>query len=341
MKRFLFALAMLMPVSTAFAAEPPGLVLREINAPHHGRTMEMAVWYPAEGGTQTIFAENPVFVGGMVRKDAKPLTGKYPVIVLSHGMGGSYMSLNWLATGLAERGAVVIAVNHPNGWFKDRNAGKMFNHWTRVEDLQAALGNVLADKALGGSIDTSRIYAAGFSYGGWTALSIAGVTSKPEGSIAYCAAAGERSHNCTDLLSEGFDPAKLDREKWTASYKDARISAVAAIDPGLTWKLSAEDVRDVAQDKVLLIGLGTGTDRLYATDTSAKGSNFESLVPGAKVELLAPGYHFTAMPICKPEGEAMLAAEKDDPVCTEPAGGDRKAMHDKMIGLIAQHFELD
>ncbi|MFN0193608.1 MAG: alpha/beta hydrolase family protein [Aestuariivirga sp.] len=341
MKRFLFALAMLMPVSTVFAAEPPGLLLRKVNAPHHGRNMDMAVWYPGEGGTQTTFAENPIFVGDLVRQDAKPLPGKHPVIVLSHGMGGGYLSMNWLATRLAARGAVVVAVNHPNGWFKDRDPKKMFDHWTRVQDLQVALDSVLADKALAAVVDPSRIYMAGFSFGGWTALSIAGVTADPEGSVAYCSAAGERSHNCMDLKTFGIDPAKGDTASWTASYKDARIKAVVAIDPGLTWKLGTEDVRDVEQDKLLIIGLGTGPDRHYATDTTPLGSNFEALVPDAKVEVLAPATHFTAMPVCKAEGEAFLAAEKDDPVCTDPAGGNRKAMHDKMVALIAQHFGLN
>lgn len=339
MKRFVLALSLLLPVQ-AFAADAPGLVTEDIDAVHHGRKMQTAIWYPASAGTETLFADNPVFQGGPVLKDAPPAPGKHPIVLLSHGMGGSYLSLNWLASGLVSRGAIVISVNHPNGAFNDRDPGKMFNHWTRVQDLEAALDHVLTDQRFAGVADPSRIYAAGFSFGGWTALSIAGVTGKPEGSVAYCAAAGERSHNCTDLETYGLDFAKVDRPKWTASYKDPRIRAVAAIDPGLTWELTADNVLDVKQGSMLLIGLGTGTDRLYATDTSARGSNFEGLVPGAKVEVLAPGYHFTAMPICKPEGEAILAAEKDDPVCSEPAGGDRKAAHDRMIALIAQHFGL-
>jgi predicted dienelactone hydrolase len=340
MKRFLFALTMLVPLQAAAANEAPGLITREIAAAHHGRSMEMAIWYPGAGGSEKTFAENPVFEGGMVRLDATPRTGKFPVVLLSHGMGGSFLSLNWLASGLAERGAVVVAVNHPNGWFRDRNPAKMFDHWTRAQDLQAALDSVMADKVFAGVIDPSRIYATGFSFGGWTALSLGGVTADPDGSMAYCSAAGERSHTCTDLKTYGLDPAKIDHARWTANYKDARIEAVAAIDPGLTWKLSAGNVRDVQQDKLLLIGLGTGTDRLYATDTTAKGSNFESLVPAAKSVTIAPAFHFTAMPLCKPEGADLLAAEKDDPVCTDPPGTNRAAVHGRIIELLAKHFGL-
>ena len=340
MKHFLTTLAMLLPLHGALADEPPGLVTLEIFAPHHGRAMEMAVWYPGEDGKETVFAENPVFKGGMVRQGATPQPGKHPVVLLSHGMGGTYLSLNWLASGLSARGAVVVSVNHPNGWFRDRQPDKMFNHWTRAQDLQVALDSVLADKVFSGVIDPSRIYAAGFSFGGWTALSLGGVTASPDGNIAYCRAAGERSHNCTDLKTYGLDPAKIDRARWTASYKDVRIKAVAAIDPGLTWKLGAGNVRDLEQDKLLIIGLGNGADRHYATDTTEHGSDFENLVPQAKVEVLAPATHFTAMPLCTPKGADLLAADNDDPVCTDPPGTDRKAVHDRIIELLAQHFGI-
>lgn len=341
MKRLLLTLALLVPLQAAAADDAPGLLTREIPAPHHGRMMDLAVWYPGDGGKAMLFADNPVFRGGNVLEGARPRAGKHPVVLLSHGMGGTYLSLNWLASGLVAHGAVVVAVNHPNGSFRDRKPDKMFDHWTRAQDLQVALDQVLADPALSATIDPSRIYAAGFSFGGWTALSLAGVTGTPEGSESYCAAAGEGSHTCTDLKTYGFDLARIDRDRWTASYKDPRVQAVAAIDPGLTWNLSPADVRDVAQEKVLLIGLGTGEDRLYATDTSIKGSGFEALVPHAKVEHLAPANHFTAMPICKPEGAALLAEEKDDPVCTDPAGGNRQSVHDAIITLIARHFDLD
>ncbi len=334
-------LALLLSVGPALADDIPGLVEREVFAPHHNRQMDMAIWYPSDTGATETFAENPVFYGGEVRRNAPPLPGRHPIILLSHGMGGTYLSQNWLASGLAARGAIVISVNHPNGWFGDRKIDKMFDHWTRVQDLEMALDAVIADKTFAPVIDPSRIYATGFSFGGWTALSIAGVTASADGNIAYCSRAGARSHNCTDLSTFGVDPAKIDPVRWTASYKDDRIKAVAAIDPGLTWKLTAANVRNVAQDNLLLIGLGTGTDRLDATDTTATGSNFEALVPGAKVQVLAPAVHFTGMPLCKPEGVAILASEKDDPVCTDPAGTDRKAVHDEIIALIAGHFRLD
>lgn len=339
MKRILLALSLLLPLPVQ-AASPPGLVLESISAPHHGRNMDVAIWYPGTGGTETLFADNPVFQGGQVLQDAVPAPGKHPVILLSHGMGGSYLSLNWLASGLAAKGAIVISVNHPNGWFKDRKNAKLFNHWTRAQDLSTALDAVLADPRFAAAADKDRVYATGFSFGGWTALSFGGAIAGATGNKDYCKGAGTRTPFCTDLNTFNVNPAETEPALWRASQKDARIKAVAAIDPGLTWGMTPDDVKELDAANLLLIGLGSGTDRLYATDTSAKGSNFEALVPKAHVEVLAPAVHFTGMPICKPAGEAILAEEKDDPVCTDPAGGNRQAVHDQIISLISKHFGL-
>jgi predicted dienelactone hydrolase len=339
MKRFLFALALFVP-GQAMAAAAPGLITEDVNAPHHGRDMNVAIWYPGTGGNEQLFADNPIFQGGQVLLNATPSPGKHPVVLLSHGMGGSYLSLNWLASGLAAKGAIVVAVNHPNGWFKDRQIDKLFNHWTRAQDLSVALDAVLADTRFAGVIDKDRVYATGFSFGGWTALSLGGAIAGTNGSEDYCASAGERSHNCLDLKHFGVDPAKTQPALWRASYKDARVKAVAAIDPGLTWGMTADDVKDLDQSKLLLIALGTGPDQHYATDVTARGSNLVALVPEAHLEVMSPATHFTAMPICKPQGAAILAEEKDDPVCTDPAGTDRHAVHDKIIDLIGSHFGL-
>ena len=102
-----------------------------------------------------------------------------------------------------------------------------------------------------------------------------------------------------------------------------------------------ENVRDLEQKALLVIGLGTGKDQYYATDTSELGSNFDALVPQSQKVVLAPATHFTAMPLCTEKGAKILAEEKDDPVCTDPVGTDRKAAHAQITALIAKHFNLN
>lgn len=339
MKHVLIALAFLLPVNAALAADTVGLTRLDLPAAHHGRDVQTAIMYPASGGTETVLGENPVFFGTSVNEQAQALPGKYPVVLLSHGWGGNYLRMGWLARGLAAKGAVVVAVNHPNSTTGDLNYQSALNHWTRAQDLSAALDHVLQDPAFAAVIDPSRIYAAGYSYGGWTALSLAGLKGRAEGFDQYCRAAGDGSDFCRELKKAGVEISSFDRTKWHASYKDRRVAAAVAIDPGLTWGLTARDASEL-DVPVLLIGLGQGKDRLQATDTSAAGSNFEAVFPAAKVEHVAPAMHFTALGTCKPAGEAILIEEKDDPVCTDPPGTDRKAVQDRIISLLAKHFEL-
>lgn len=339
MKYLLVAFAWLIASNTAATADIVGLITSSIAVPHHDRAMDMSIMYPAEGGTETVLGENPVFFGTPVSEHAKPLPGKYPVILLSHGWGGNYIRMSWLSAGLAAKGAIVVAVNHPNSTTGDLNYQSALEHWTRAQDLTAALDHVMADPTFSAILDPTRVYAAGYSYGGWTALSIAGLKGRRAGFEQYCNAAGDGSDFCRELKAEGVEITAIDSAKYEASYKDKRIVSVAAIDPGLTWGLTISDVAEL-DVPVLLIGLGQGKDRLQATDTSAAGSNFESLPTAVTVEHIVPAMHFTALGICKPAGEAILIEEKDDPVCTDPPSTDRKAVLGKIIELLAKHFDL-
>ena len=91
-------------------------------------------------------------------------------------------------------------------------------------------------------------------------------------------------------------------------------------------------------DRVTLVGLGEGNDRLVATNFDASG--FAELLPGASILRLAPAFHFSALPLCKPKGAAILEEEGDDPVCSDPDGADRTALHGAIIDRLASDLEL-
>jgi predicted dienelactone hydrolase len=103
-------------------------------------------------------------------------------------MGGTARAQAWLGSALALRGAAVIAVNHPHSTWGDFDMSEGVNHWTRAADLSAALDALQADATFAGHIDTTRTMAAGFSFGGWTALSIGGVTGNHKGIVDTCKA---------------------------------------------------------------------------------------------------------------------------------------------------------
>jgi predicted dienelactone hydrolase len=323
----------------AFAETIVGLTQMPIVAKHRANPIDTAIWYPGSGGTSISFGENPVFEGTAVNENASVEASKFPVILMSHGLGGNYRTLGWLSAGLAQHGAIVIAVNHPDSTTGDVDLRKALDYGSRVDDLEAALASIASDPAFANHIDLSRIYAAGFSFGGWTALSMGGLRGNLEAYAKHCATAGTASTHCNDMKKGGIDLPGLDATLWNASYKDMRIQAVAAIDPAFTWGLEKDEAKDLAKN-VLLIGLGEGEDRLYETDLSPRGSGFAGKVSGMSVTTIAPASHFTALLVCKPAGEPILAEEHDDPVCTDPKGTNRKVVHDKIINEMAKHFDL-
>ncbi|MCU0908442.1 MAG: hypothetical protein MUF73_13605 [Rhodobacteraceae bacterium] len=324
--------------ATVAQADHPGLRIADMPMPHHGASTRVAIWYPATGATQPVtYAENPVFRGVASRPDAPVAAGDFPVVLFSHGMGGTDRAQAWLASELARRGAIVVVVNHPHSTWGDFDMRKGVRHWTRAADMSAALDQLIADPVLGPHVDPSRIMAAGFSYGGWTALSLGGMTGNLDGIVDACTAHRDTMEACPMLLSDDVALQAQDPVAWNASHADPRVTQVAAIDPGFVWGLDAADAAAL-RTPVLLVGLGGAQTRMLATDFDRSG--LADLLPDAQVMRVDPAFHFTMMPLCTPQGAAILAADKDDPVCTDPAGTDRAAVHAAVVGALSQALGL-
>jgi predicted dienelactone hydrolase len=261
----------------------------------------------------------------------------HPVVLFSHGMGGTDRAQAWLASALAERGAIVVMVNHLGSTWGDHDMARGVRHWTRAADLSRALDVLADDPALGPHLDLTRVMAAGFSFGGWTALSLGGAIGNLEGIVAACTQQIATMVACDMLLSDEVGMQRQEPGPWNASYADPRVTSVVAIDPGFVWGLEAADVAGLVPDAVL-IGLGDRETQMSATDFTESG--LAALIPDARVLQLAPAFHFTAMPLCQPEGAAILEAERDDPVCSDPPGTDREAVHAEIIEVLAETLGL-
>ena len=340
--RFLILLAAALLLPHGAQAHPPtaGLLEMRLPAPHHGRDMAVALWFPAPADTPTeAFDGNRVFQPVAVARDARPLPGAHPVVVMSHGLGGHHRTLAWLAAGLARAGAVVVAVNHPASSFGDFDLAEGMAHWTRAADLTAALDHLAADARLAPMLDLSRVAAVGFSYGGWTALQMGGLRGHLAGFAAHCAQNAARDRHCGELAAGGVDLAAFDPALWDGPHGDARVRRVVAIDPGLTWRLTPAHAADV-HARALLIQLGDGADRLAATDFGPEGSDLAAVLPRAEVLEIAPAAHVSALRLCTEAGPAMLAELDDDPVCTDPPGADRAEVHAQLLAAVVAFLGL-
>ncbi len=208
---------------TASVSLPPGFrPWQTPSTPTPPPPLAGGLWFPATGASATdLLFDTAIFNGVSVQTEAAIRPGRWPLVLLSHGSGGSWRSLSWLGAGLAQQGAVVVAVNHPGSTFGDYDMRRSLDHGSRVNDLTTVLNVILTDAAIGSYVDPLRVFVAGFSLGGWTALSIGGLRGDLNAYANYCAHSGHR--HCRDIARAGIDLMQLDASAWNRSYRDPRV----------------------------------------------------------------------------------------------------------------------
>jgi dienelactone hydrolase len=118
--------------------------------------------------------------------------GKVPLVVFSHGIGGSRFGYSYLGRHFADQGIASLHLQHVgsdrslwtgSGWSllgRLRDAAQDREAIARVMDLRFALDRLL-DGERGPRIDAGRIVAAGHSYGANTTLLAAGARVMRDG----------------------------------------------------------------------------------------------------------------------------------------------------------------
>ncbi|KZL28730.1 Alpha/beta hydrolase family protein [Pseudovibrio sp. Ad37] len=340
MKRLLLSALCTLTFSSAFANdELPGFDEITVKTTHRTRPVAGSIWYPV--GTKTykgLRGDNPVFVGNYAYVGAGVKEGKFPLILFSHGSGGNMFSAGWLFSALAKKGAMVVAVNHPGSTSGDSSPRRSILLDERAKDLSATLDTILNDPNFNRYIDQSQIIAAGFSMGGASVLNLAGARWDREKFSQYCKTYKSADPGCIFFSKGGVDFDHLP-DGFIGNAKDERVTKVVSIDPGYTVAFDKASAKDI-QIPVQFINIGH-QDRTFGADLEAEGNNILSLIPDASYAVTDHGDHFAFLPSCKPEGTALLEADNDDPVCTDPEGTDRVEVHEQIQQYMEKFIGLD
>ena len=100
------------PWNTAYASPQYREMLRRVEASGQRRTVDFRLWYPAVADTAPGRPAGPRSAypaAGGAGPDAAPAEGRFPVIVLSHGLGGAHSMWGALAGFLVSHGYIVAA----------------------------------------------------------------------------------------------------------------------------------------------------------------------------------------------------------------------------------------
>ena len=170
-----------------------------------------------------------------------PLPDSIPVIVISHGLGDERASYAYLAEHLTSRGFAVATLDHPGSnseQIASLLAGLSPNlvdnqeFLNRPGDISALLDAVeqfaLQNAVFRQRLDTQNVGVIGQSFGGYTALTLAGASFNPEILEATCAGPETIYLNPSLLLQcQASNVTTAD----TPSLADDRVQAVLVVNP--------------------------------------------------------------------------------------------------------------
>jgi len=305
-----------------------GVAAVRIPDPVNGGQTDGFVFYPAKQPTRGTTEMGPYDVAATV--DAVPIPGAKPLVVISHGNGGSALGHHDLATYLAARGFVVATLNHPKDYFRDTSGvGHIEVLAGRAIQVKAVITMLLADPRWKALIDPGRIGVGGFSAGGYTSLLVAGAKPKFDRFIGFCERYPQDADVCGHAdefkaaaakqglsLQQVFDDMQGQFGRY-GDTADPRVKAAFAMAP------------------LSLIFDETGFERVRIPVFLYYGENDQVLPPEANAKHIRPliktlvgvkeipnADHWVFLPPCSP------ALAKDiERMCHDPAGVDRAAAH--------------
>ena len=256
-------------------------------------------------------------------EDAKVAIGRFPMLMLSHGNTGTPLALHDLATALARKGFVVVAVLHPGDNYKDHSRlGTVSNLYGRPIQISQAITAALAEPMLSPFVDIDQIGVIGYSAGGETALILAGAKPDFDRLRRYCQERPEDRDACTTKGELVVDRDDLQPQA------DPRIHALMLMAP-LSLMFGRQTLADVRVPVLLYSGDG---DKLVAVDKNA-AALARKLPQPPNFKLLAGAGHFVFMAPC--DSDQLLAMPA---ICTDADGVDREDIHRNLIAEAGKFF---
>lgn len=347
----LISMFCLMPV-TAFAATvgemhrtttTPTAALRDAA---HSDKLRITIWYPAVDGAKEQPLDigppdAPLFIAGSAAPDAAFAPGQHPVVLLSHGFGGSARIIGWFGTELARDGYVVVAVDHPgnNGAGPITAQGAVW-WWERAEDLKAAWAAVRGDATIAAHIEPSRLGVAGFSAGGFTALIAGGARVDIDHFVQFCKAnptegTCKPQEEARELTSRSFDQV-LNDPALNAQFPNAPkdhsvpgIKAVFAMSPGPVQAIAPGSFSRIRVPTRIVVGLADNiANPENNADIAAKA------IPDVQITHLPGVGHYDFLGDCTAAGKArvpLCAAAHSQDVAHRAALKEAEALFDATL----------
>ncbi len=283
-----------------------GVTTIELVDEERDRELVVEIWYPARPDPEAWHEIYDVEAGslrlgtfdsplGAVR-DAVPdmRGGPRPVILFSHGSGGTRLQSIFLSERLASHGYVVIAPDHTGNTLGDYFGGDpdlAQSAIDRPQDLSLMIDTFVERTEetlpqLAGLLDADRIGASGHSFGGYTCLAVGGAELDIDAGREYCA---ENPDEFACALLEDFSP-----DQHSLSFHDPRVKVCVALAPGGYQIVGEEGMSQVSIPSLIMAGDADETTPLELEQEPM----YTALGAPAWLAVIAGAGHFTFTDIC-------------------------------------------
>lgn len=310
-------------VTHAQAVTGVGFAPIMVHDPVNGGTMPGYVFYPSAQ------AKGVTWVGPYelhATRDAPPIAGTKPLVVIAHGHKGSDLGHHDLAVYLASHGFVAATLEFPRDNFHDwSGTGTPAVLDGRPIQVKATISMLLGDPHWKVLIDPKRIGVAGFSAGGYTALMVVGAVPRFHRFVGYCKRYPRDAEICGPLKrlrSAGTAKTALaalqsDLDKW-GNPDDPRVKSVFVMAPF-----------SLLFDKTGLVRINRPVFLYYGQDDHVLIPKYNVLyiAPLIKtlvgVRMIPKAGHYVFLSPCS----VKLAKEVPVKLCKDPPGVNRVAVH--------------
>jgi predicted dienelactone hydrolase len=235
-------------------------------------------------------------------------TKQVPVIVISHGLGTDSSNFQYLASHLASHGFGVIVPNHTGSDTKqlrslmNGSASKVAEaneFLDRPQDIKFVLNDIEQrnKKEFGGKLNLQQVGVIGQSFGGYTALALAGAQIDFKGLGNACKPkALKDTWNVSLLLQCRALEMRVKNPAKNYNLRDERVKAVIAINP-ITSSIFGEAGLNEVKIPVMFIA---------SSDDTVAPALYEQIVPFSWIAnpnkylaILQGGTHFSAIGVGK------------------------------------------
>jgi predicted dienelactone hydrolase len=208
-----------------------------------------------------------------------------PLVIVSHGTGGSGRDMGWLAGPLVAAGLRVLSLDHHGNNYVDgyHPEGFLFG-WERPRDVSFVLD------AIGRPGDPVRVGVAGFSLGGYTAAALTGARLDPAVIEAILTGSApvppiEEFPEALDILRGRLSGSVLVDlvRRASADLRDSRLNAAFLISPGLGGLVTTASLGAIRVPVAICWG---DADETNPFDRDVRP--FLEHIPGARGEQVRP-----------------------------------------------------